>query len=55
MESEMSDGETFISNAENVRFGHPDLAHIARKRKYHCENMVHIIILLLLRNSLIEI
>ena len=37
MVSEMSDGETFISNAENVKFGHPDLAHIAKKRKYHCE------------------
>ena len=35
--SEMSDGETFISNAENVKFGHPDLAHIVKKRKYHCE------------------
>ena len=47
--------ETFISNAENVGFGHPDLAHLAKKRKYHCEEHGAYHYFVALRNSLIEI
>ena len=53
--SEMSDGEAFISNAENIKFGHPDLAHIAKKRKYHCEEYGAYHYFVALKKSLIEI